>query len=581
MNGTSPVSALPQLTMTWRLSEEAVAWEMADRPACAVRLSLRDILPQPTPLLMALLESFRPWWPDILCAEQLAHQHPDPRAGVPPHVLPTVRRVEQFLAATRACFQPYRALAGRAVEPGALLFLLPDDSVALEPAAQTCAALRIRPVLLKRFATGFDKTLRRFEPVANGLLPDLLPWLLQERITTIVSHNTYYLDCNLQQGIFGLPIFRALGIEWISCDFDTYEGHFFQQQVVLHEPAFRRFAIEPHNQRDWCALFAMTPSEPLPARVCANTPPACTAVAPGSPLVMASNARLPELLSQWSRIGPVLQRTRPTHAYYDATMWYYALRRVVIRDNLPDDRLRVDRVIGALYAVYLNLLTFLKYDLLDQLADRYPVRLYGDSAWGEIFPQLYQQRFLSEAEYADIFQHGRAIGLLANANFSYLANNPVFGRALALGAPFVCYESLVCTDEFTAFQALEYGDADQLLAKLPQLNDLCQSAAMAACRQRYAALHQDFLKRFAAHLVAPRGPVPLETQFVRSAAAHDALWYPKIDQYIAIHQQQLYADFVLLFTHTSPPVFDWDQSRYAGRPFIQRLQQLQREAPAI
>lgn len=459
---------------------------------------------------------------------------------------------------------------GPAVAGNAIAFLIPLGSRVLADYADAARRVAGVRVVQREFDTGFDSMTRAVTTVSSNLAPELFTWLRAEGVRVVVTHNTYLVDQNRAGGYQVLSLAAALGIEWISCDFDTYEGMVSEQLVAKDIPAFRRFTIEPHNTAEWLPFVARTRWEPLPVRLCADVPPRCHPVEPGSPLVMAANARVDAVIDVLPQVLLVLERCDPAHLYRDSALWYYALRRMLMQDNQREPLALVDFWIGRLFRVLLGLVAFQKYVVLDALADRYPVQLFGDRRWAELFPACYQQRYLTETEYVDLFRRRGAIGLLANDNFSYLNNNPVFVRALTLGAPFFCFEALVCPPPYAAFRLHEYGDAESLLRKVACVNEQAESDALEACRQRYAAMHREHAEAFGRVLCQPNA-YPADTQFLRDLDAQYASWYPVVDQYIAQHWQQLIADMVLLRGPLPPDAEIVQGSRYGARPFVRAL----------
>lgn len=494
-------------------------------------------------------------------------------AAPDPQVLSAAHTVQAVVARTNDVLREAvrRALDLPPPRGRTIAFLIPARSRVLHEYADVTAQVPHVRVIRREFSTGWNSMTRTFSEAVDALAPDLLPWLQSEGVRTVISHNTYLIDQNFQAGYDVLRLCAALGIEWITCDFDTYDGSIHEQLVCKDVPAFRRFTIEPVHASMWLDFVPRTTWWPVPAYLAPQVPRHCRAVQPQSPLVFAANARAAPVCEQLPLLLWVLERCDPAHLYRDMALWYYGLRRIAQRNNTHSPLPAVSAGIGRLYFIYLDLQTLVKYITLDQLAGRYPVQIYGDLQWNDLFPQLYQHRYLSEADYAELFSRDRAIGLLANYNLSYVVNNPVFTRALRLGAPFVCHESLVCTPTFAAFRCHEYASVEALLAMLPQINVQATDPALAAARATYAAMLAEHAAAFAACVAEPAGTMSPDTLLQREFAAHDALWYPRLDEYVATHAERLCADMAVLFDGASVPGDPIAASRYSRAPFLHRL----------
>lgn len=517
----------------------------------------------------ALMQSLEPLWAVLCAVERLVVEwRCDP--GAPPAGCRAVETVARLVAVTH---QHYRRLAAEAAAAHLthVLYLIPDDSVVLSAFAE---ASRQRGDLVceRRFSTGYNPVTRAFDPQPPFDFEVWVRELLQQHIRVVVTHNVYFEEMCAAGGILIVPLLAWCGVEWITCDFDLYEPDWHARRAFLGPP-HQVCAVEWLSQRDWQTLYPQHQPAPLIIRLAQAIPNQVVTVADDAPLVLASHPRLAQLVHFLPYILCVLESCSPHAPYADLTRWFYAQRRMILRVDPAPAAWRCSEAIARLYMVYLNALTWLRYALLDELTGRWPVHIYGVSEWDVLFPDLYQHRYLSEPDYQALFRSGRAIGLLANQHSTYLGDNPVFARALELGAPFFCYNTLLCLPEWQGFRSIEYGSADALLQKLPHTNAIWCDPVLQQCCRQMQALHRDAADAWGDFVRQPAGQRRMTGEFVRQQAAHVVAWDGLLDAYIGREQSRLQADFFRLFVHWEDAPFRIEQSRYANYPVLQRVRQ--------
>jgi hypothetical protein len=221
-----------------------------------------------------------------------------------------------------------------------------------------------------------------------------------------------------------------------------------------------------------------------------------------------------------------------------------------------------------LYVIYINGISFLKYETLATLKTDRPILLFGDQEWADLFPQYYQGKYLEN--YQAFFQEGRHLNLLLNANFSYLENNPVFARALRLGVPFLCFPALARTSYFDGMSGLEYQNPSELSKKIESVNVEIRRPEFKVAKTKIENLLFEGYDSAARHILrekpmAPKGPTYHEQSQKETQAA-----VQRYEEWIQRDPDFFETIFHILIRTASLPM-KLEESRFRDRDYFQRL----------
>lgn len=455
------------------------------------------------------------------------------------------------------------------------LFYAADESPDIESLYREAEAKYPGFNIFKSFSTGWNKTDRRWEPSDSLSIESLVELISTERIRRIVTLNMYYLKHGIRDGVYTLAVLRYLGVDYIMIDLDVYDLTWNFAKSVFNDESSTRFSMFPAMAREWDEAYAIKNSRYIPCALQTSKPSLSQALEADFDIVVASHARLPNLLSQLGFVLTVLESCTDENLYDDFQLWYYSFRHWILNESKLS-LIEKEYTNSVLYTLYLNGITFLKYETIESLNTAHKVRIFGDNAWGEVFREQYEGRYLEN--YAEVFSSRRALNLLLNVNFSYLEVNPVFQKALQLGAPFLGFPPLCRIEELEGLQSLEYRNTRELSECVNSIN-----ARFAQFKSSGVEAYMDsIIGGVRESLVqASRGSQQLQgiDRFESECRRHQTLALNRIQLYLARFQRELEKQFDLFFKREARDVHSIAaNSRFSNRQYLKRLLAL---SPAV
>ncbi len=350
-----------------------------------------------------------------------------------------------------------------------ILFLNASDHDRFADLHAICQKKSPERILYKSFDTGYDAKARAFVNPDYPPLANFINDLVQQKIKTVIAFNMFYLEAlRKTQNLFGLVIFKYLGIRYINCDYDTYDlpvgGQYYKS--LFQENKGPRLSISPHMNLEWDRMLGLNQITSMPVfRVFDKARPTVK-LTPDFGVMVLSNSRVADLNPATIQFAArVLADFPDNDRYRHFEMWYYALRRhVITSQNFSDfEKIEINR---RAWAFYLNGLSLLKFDVIASLNTKRKIAIFGDAGWQKVFPEYYQNRFLPKDEIKTEFQSGRWLYLLMNDNYSPHLANPVIYDAMTHDVPFLSFPSIALTESLSEFRKLEYRNAQELGALL-------------------------------------------------------------------------------------------------------------------
>lgn len=422
------------------------------------------------------------------------------------------------------------------------------------------------------FEIGFDNLKREYvsghERFMNA--DQLVDYVFDKKIGVIISVNMYYLELHLKVGLHLPAILNFLGVEYIAVDLDLYENAYLLK-LAFNCNSFRRYSIHEHAQGYWDRSLGMKNVQYIPSSYVKKTNEQFIELHSDFDIVIASNARLKDLYPIFDLLLYLFEDCRDDHLFDDFQMWYFASKYYLLTKT-PTSLEEKCYCNYFLYVLYLNGISVLKYEVISQLRTDKKILLYGDSAWGDLFPQYYQNEYLND--YEGRFKSGRSLNLLVNANYSYLESNPVFQRALSLKTPYLCFPALFKTKELEPLQTNEYSSTKELNQKLNQINELTFRPDAITARATVAEwintgtfeAVNDLLGRSEYRCADPK-------IFQTKCHEHQSLAASAYEEYIRLNQDKIDRQFKMIFRNQRPEK-DLKDLKFFKRDYTQRILRL-------
>jgi len=211
----------------------------------------------------------------------------------------------------------------------------------------------------------------------------------------------------------------------------------------------------------------------------------------------------------------------------------------------------------------------LKYEVIASVRTDRPVRIYGDQGWRSLFPEYYQNRFLTAAEVADLGRRNDVLYLLLNNNFNYVeASGPVFD-CISSDNAFINFPATFKTEELMAFSLVEYDTEPELNRLINHASEIYQEARLQASIRELRNLCVENENAVLDVILSTEGRRYRPGKFGLQLEAHAAITDKEVQAYISKHANRINA----ALQRFCSPSFDFDvkRSRYAERNYFKAL----------
>jgi hypothetical protein len=472
---------------------------------------------------------------------------------------------------TQKVFQHFAEYAGVARDFDGHLFYCLENHVMLESYAHRAKENRGDRVFIKFFSTGWDNNLKEFKEPRIERFDDLIHFLCAHRIRRIISNNAYYPElCLKLYSVLILPVFHFLGFEFSSVDFDVPDYMGYLNKKAYSDERSRRYGMYPHFQEHWNEVYGLKNQRFISGDFVESAENQMRPLEDSYEVVVATNSRIQDVLSALPQILWALEKCDPNDQVTDFQLWYYTRRRFI--QEAPSLTLQQrEHMNTSFWRFYLHVISFLKFEAIETLQTHRKILLFGDSGWGELFPQYFQNKFLTEAEYQKMSASRRYLWIQVNANYSYLENNPVVQRALRIGSPFLGYPALVHAKDWEGFQKLEYRNPKELTRKIEEANEIFKHPEFLASQSHHLGLLKTSVDETLNDMLLPSGETAqTPNSFLAASREHQDLFMKKYREYLPQHRDEMIEDLKSLFFRKQPD-FQISQSRFRNRSYFRKL----------
>jgi hypothetical protein len=392
-----------------------------------------------------------------------------------------------------------------------------------------------------KFDCGYDVKSRQWTHSGSYLSLDEIVTKIEtlkiRRIISVWTHLTDYFQANyLDLSV----ILRWLGVELIVVETDLYDdnSYFCKGRITCTE--FRRISILPHMTKPWDeryhyrvdyfmpSIFPKKPTQPVPK------------LPHDYRLAVIANSRLDLTQEYLEGALHVLERTSNENIYTDFYNWIFALRDLVLKDETLSD-LQRERVNHYLNRVQLAGVSFLKYETVESLQTKRGIDIFGDAAWGVLFPEHYRNKYLSNEESSALFKKGQHLQLLANQNFSYFENNPNFQSVIQMNIPFLSSPALISPRGFESLEMISYRNSFELSEKLERVNEIFENDEFNRTLQSYCEIFEESLQTVTRMIGSTSSTA--RDRFSQICEESFELFEKKLSAFSQLHREALMRDY--------------------------------------
>ncbi len=433
------------------------------------------------------------------------------------------------------------------------------------------------PIFYKTFYTGFNTFTRQAGEPSELFTPsDMLAYIHENQICRVISLNMYYLEyMSSRHSVFMLAVFKKLGISYNIIDWDIHgiTGDVGIIKAAYNCQSFVRYVAFPGYEAEWDKLMGLSNIAYYPVNLVENRKVDFCRLHDDYKILCVTHSRIKSLIpgKMLENILAAFEFTRDDNLFYDSQFWFHAMNFYLVR---RDDINLVDRLMLRKYLldIHFDGMSVLKYEVLEQLSTDREVILYGDEMWGKLFPQYYQNEYLSDDQRTTLLKSRDYLYLQFNSVLSYPESHPVVSYAITSSVPFIGFPAVVKTPELQGFHAVEYSNTSDLNRLIADVNSTFQQPELIGAMNSYVdrmsmcnALFCQALKTNNQQLTA---------NYTNYCREHRAILESKIEDYIRINSDKL--DSFLRYL-AGESTFEINQSRFYKRNYIQNILQLRQE----
>ncbi len=401
--------------------------------------------------------------------------------------------------------------------------------------------------------TGWDKEKREFFEASYYPPEILLQKLLEAKIKRIISINTYYLDNILSTyEINFLAVCCHLNIEWITINNDTHELNpkGYLNQSIHHYDPFTYFCTMPNISRIWNEILNLKNITYVPVFRKKLQRKSLHTLNPDYQLFIYSHSRLEYLYHDMSNILAFYQCLDPNNIFQDFQQFYYAIRHLLLNDSQYSlvKKVNIDYCLSIIHFSFVTLVKFIIIEHL-QKNSRRKIVLFGDEQWEQLFPSLYQHKYLNDAEVGQMLNEKKYLQIIFNQNYSYYENNPAHLKAMLSGNPFLCFPPVVNLPQTSAFSALEYNNLPTLLTKTENINVLIQDPLLQTTCQNYIFTMNQCLDNYTDQALNLKPGRSKSNTFMNLANQADLIFKENMGTYMQNNNERITKFLDHIFSH--------------------------------
>ncbi|QQR81147.1 MAG: hypothetical protein IPJ69_03130 [Deltaproteobacteria bacterium] len=418
--------------------------------------------------------------------------------------------------------------------------------------------------------SGFNKVIRVWEPGEYLTLDNFFLKIIEERISTVIVLNDYYSAHILRTENVYLPgLLLNLNIKLINICYDvnnmSVSSRLIKNLFTLDE--FKRFCIWPHIEKPWDDLFdlkkityiASAKEKSVSSFLVKNNS------SKDHEIVIISNSRYRNFKNIFKDALIFLEFIPASNQLFEYTLLYHSL--IFKIQHSQSDPIHKVKQCASLTAIMHTALSILKYDTIEEISSTEKVYLFGDHDWGQLFPKLYQNKYLSHQDQLKLFSEGNFIYVLLNENFSYLSPNPAFLRALEFKTPFLNFPSLVRLSEWEDLKLVEYENYDVLRDKIKNIKNIFSDPRIRLSFQELGKSLHEQQEYFYQSLLSDENKEKKDSLLNKEKISFENL----LSKYLLAQKDKISDCYQTLCTNTKND-FSIKSSRFSQKGFFQQLQ---------
>lgn len=476
----------------------------------------------------------------------------------------------KILATTYKLFCELTPLAKSTKDYHRTLFYSVTGSERFDDLYKNCQKNNPDSYCFEELDTGFDYKTRTFSNEPRYMnTKQLLQYIQKHQVQKIVAVNMYLMEYALLKEFVHLPTaLKAIGVDYHVIDYDVYDhpADCYLKKACFHNDQTPHFSCMPHYQQPWDGVFNLKNMNYIPIYR-GYEEQEFQPLEKDPELLILTHSRLSFIQNNFSQALYVLESFRPQHLMQDLYLWFYSVRHIILNEanySLPQ-MLHCNAILDIFYNSCLHLFKCL---FINEIKNDFKLKIFGDQGWHQIFPDLYQNKYLTVAEKKELFKKRNQLQILLNQNYSYLESNPVIEDAISRSTPFVCFPAFVKTNNLKAFSHIEYHTGQELKQKIQNINDIFKNQELKSTFSFYKQTMENGALNLENQLQGSK--IVLKNNFIQECEAHHKLAQKRVLDNILNNRELLIEQMQHIFSGQKLP-FSINESRYYQYDAVQAI----------
>ncbi|MFH2091036.1 MAG: hypothetical protein ABIJ31_01595 [Pseudomonadota bacterium] len=423
-------------------------------------------------------------------------------------------------------------------------------------------------VFTQQFNTGFNSEKRRWEDVDLPFsVPELIDYLIRNRIKTIYSINQYILEIYLRKtGIYLLSCFQMLGIEFVCIDHDSRNADL--SKIFFSNNKFRRYSLAYIESKFWDKYYGVEKiSYPTIPFLKINKKADFIELKDDYKIVVLSFSRLNQVVPQLGQILYFMEHLNEGQFFSQFQTMHHAMKYYMSRVLNCSEFEMLSNYEAYNWFGY-NISQMMKFEIIEGLKTDRKIEIYGDEYWKFIFPEYYKGWLDKTGQIDELFSSQNCLFLILNWSHSMFTNNPHLYDAIRRKNPFLLYAPLAKTEEFKGFEHVEYDNIQQLNAIVENVQDIYKNPELIeAIRKQQQVLETSALFFQDSILGKQNSCHQLEFEKICNKTLDEV--NRKVYGYMDQNELMLRKMYDFLFRE--PQKIDVSKSKFFNRGYVQRM----------
>ncbi len=478
--------------------------------------------------------------------------------------------VAQFITGmmqkTLRCMQ---SIQRKSIDNKKWLFVNVNDNARYKALADELKQRAADCMIYHNIQDGWDVTARKYTHAGSHTTVDtMLSWIQNDQITDIVSFNSYVCMQYLKkEGVFLPAILKAAHVNVHQFDNDVYDSFELGtlQKRTFHYGHMHRYIVPWVYEKDINHKLDLSPisSAVLPNAYDRPMSASTFQLRKITDVLVFSHSRIQMVKQMLPLIVDVLSMLGEDDVLRRIMLWYLSLKQLVLEQmDIHSSESAV--LLSRLYRLFYATCHFLKYVMIHSIGSA-DVKIYGDDGWQSIFPDQYQNAYLSKAQMSEVLDHPTVMRMIVSQSFHYFDGGPI-SDAISDAGMFISYPTLTYLDELSPLKQMEIDSPmhiDSLLQSLPDI------AMQTDFQKAFSRLNNYYLCDMNATIERVyTGQSSYEGEIVN--ATLDQQLVAHVSDFLT-HHGSILQKSVQLIAHPETCGVDISKSPYANAPFLKAL----------